>query len=311
MKLPFPLAAHALLAALEERGYRFVTPTPATHARVIARRDQARDLRDALGWSLPFSATTIDPEIVDLLRGADLLEARGDMLVSNVRVSSLGNHLLLHSGYPTTARDAVFFGPDSYRFAGFLEAELPKLSRREHLVDFGAGSGVGAIVAAKHADGVSLLDINPNALRLARANALHAEISFRISGAERWRFLNAGALQAVEGAIDCIIANPPYIADPAHRAYRDGGGMHGGELSMAWAREAAARLQRGGAFLLYTGSAIIGGEDKLKAALFEALEGFDVAYREIDPDVFGEELERQDYADVDRIAVVGLVAIKR
>ncbi|MEQ1817207.1 MAG: methyltransferase [Terricaulis sp.] len=311
MKLPFPLAAHALLAALEDRGYRFVTPTPATHARVLARRDGARDLRDVLGWSLPFSASAIDADVVDLLRSADVIEDRGDILVSKVRVSSLGEHLFLHSTYPTTAQDAVFFGPDSYRFAAFLDAELPKLSRRAHLVDFGAGSGVGAIVAAKYADDVSLLDINANALRLARANALHAEISFRISGAERWRFLNAGTLAAVEGTADCVIANPPYIADPAHRTYRDGGGMHGGELSLAWATEAAARLQSGGAFLLYTGSAIVNGEDKLKAALFKALDDFDVSYRELDPDVFGEELEREDYADVDRIAVVGLVAIKR
>mgnify|MGYP007130750401 FL=1 len=80
---------------------------------------------------------------------------------------------------------------------------------------------------------------------------------------------------------------------------------------MTWAREAAARLERGGAFLLYTGSAIVNGEDKLKDALLNALDNFDVSYREIDPDVFGEELEREDYADVDRIAVVGLVAIKR
>ncbi len=311
MKLPFPLAAHALLAALEERGYSFVTPTPATHARVVARREQARDLRDVLGWSLPFSAAAIDADIVDLLRSTDLLEGHGEMLASKVRASSLGEHLFLHSAYPTTARDAVFFGPDSYRFAAFLDAELPKLPRRAHLVDFGTGSGVGAIVAAKYADAVSLLDINANALRLAKANALHAEISFRISGAERWRFLNAGTLDAVDGEVDCVVANPPYIADPAHRAYRDGGGMYGGELSLAWAREAAQRLKSGGAFLLYTGSAIVGGEDKLKAALLRALEDFDVSYREIDPDVFGEELEREDYADVDRIAVVGMVAVKR
>jgi methylase of polypeptide subunit release factors len=278
---------------------------------VIARRSQVRDLRDALGWSLPFSAAAIEPDIIELLRSADLLEEHGDLLLSKVRVSSLGDHLFLHSAYPTTAQDAVFFGPDSYRFAAFLEAELPRLTRRTHLVDFGTGSGVGAIVAAKYADDVSLLDINASALRLARANALHAEISFRISGAQRWRFLNAGTLEAVAGAVDCVIANPPYIADPAHRAYRDGGGMHGGELSLAWAREAAARLQSGGAFLLYTGSAIVGGEDQLKAALLKALQNFEVTYREIDPDVFGEELQRDDYADVDRIAVVGLVAIKR
>ena len=34
----------------------------------------------------------------------------------------------------------------------------------------------------------ALIDINPAALRLARANALHAEINFRIRGAQSWRF---------------------------------------------------------------------------------------------------------------------------
>ena len=67
----------------------------------------------------------------------------------------------------------------------------------------------------------------------------------------------------------------------------------------------------GGAFVLYTGSAIVGGEDALKAALLESLAGFDVLYGELDPDVFGEEPEREDYADVERIAVVGVVAVKR
>lgn len=310
MKLPHPLAAHALLATLEQRGYHFITPTPATHARVVARRDHARDLRDIFGWSLPFASDTIDAEIINLMRDADALDEQGAMLSSKVRASSLGEHLFLHSAYPTTANDAVFFGPDSYRFAAFLEAELPNLAPRKHLVDFGTGSGVGAIVAARHADDVTLLDINPAALQLARANALHAEISFRISGAQRWRFQQARSLSAVEGAIDCIIANPPYIADPAHRAYRDGGGMHGGEISLTWAREAAERLERGGAFLLYTGAAILNGEDRLKAALYEALDGFDISYSELDPDVFGEELEREDYAGVERIAVVGLVAVK-
>jgi len=311
VKLPHPLAARGLLNALEARGYTFITPTPATHARVIARRSEARDLRDVFGWSLPFQPDLIGPELLDLLNGIDALEERGPLLASKVRASNLGAHLFLHSAFPTTAHDAVFFGPDSYRFAAFLEAELPKLPRRKSLVDFGAGTGVGAIVAARFAEDIALIDVNPAALRLARANALHAEINFRIFGAQSWRFHQADTLAAAEGEIDCVIANPPYIADPAHRAYRDGGGMHGGEVSLAWAREAAARLKPSGAFLLYTGSAIVNGEDKLKAALFEALDGFDITYREIDPDVFGEELDREDYADVDRIAVVGLVAIKR
>lgn len=305
------LAIQQLLAALEARRYHFITPTPTTHARVIARRSEARDLRDVFGWSLPFTRGAIEPEIVAMLRGADALDEGGELLASKVRVSSLGPHLFAHSAYPTTAADSVFFGPDSYRFATFLEAELRKLPRRKHLVDFGAGTGVGAIVAARHAEELSLIDINPAALRFAKANVLHAENRSLLAGSQRWRFLCAHSLSAVDGDLDCIIANPPYIADPAHRAYRDGGAMHGGEISLAWAREAASRLTRGGAFLLYTGSAIVDGEDRLKAELFDALGGFDITYREIDPDVFGEELEREGYAEVERIAVVGLVAVKR
>ena len=62
--------------------------------------------------------------------------------------------------------------------------------------------------------------------------------------------------------------------------------------------------------LLNAGSRLT-GRSVPEAPLFKALDGFDVSYREIDPDVFGEELEREDYADVDRVAVVGLVAVKR
>ena len=297
-----------LLSALRDRDYSFVTPTPATHARVLANRatQHAENLRDIFGWSLPFSADTLGPELLALLRDTEILEKHGSELRSRVRVSSLDGDLFAHSAYPTAASDAVFFGPDSYRFAHFLQRELPLLLPRSRIVDIGAGSGVGAIVAMRMTQAPAVLtDINPLALKFAAANWALAETGI---GAD---FVVCDALSGVDGAIDCIIANPPYIADPAHRAYRDGGGMHGGELSLRWAREAAKRLERGGAFLLYTGSAIVGGENKLKAALHEALDGFDISYREIDPDVFGEELERQDYADVERIAVVGLVAIKR
>lgn len=303
-------ALRTLLQALHTLDYQFVTPTPATHARVLARLEVAPgspNLRAILGWSQAFYwDDDPDGQIVKLLESAGALErGQNGQMRSLIRVSSLDQQLYLHSAFPTTQSDAVFFGPDSYRYAAFLRAELPRLHPSESLVDIGAGSGVGGIVAASLLPGarITLTDINDKALRFARINAAFNGV--------RAAFVQADALSGVDGAIDCIIANPPYIADPARRAYRDGGGMHGGELSLRWAREAAKRLERGGAFLLYTGSAIVGGEDKLKAALHEALDGFDISYREIDPDVFGEELEREDYADVERIAVVGLVAIKR
>lgn len=305
----------ALLHALRERGYHFVTPTPATHARVVARADKrnARDLRDVFGWSLPFAREAVDAEIVVRMEAAETLAPHGELFISRVRVSSLDGDLFLHSAYPTTKADAVFFGPDSYRFASFLRTELPALGPIEHLVDIGAGSGVGA-VAALHATELAhltLTDVNPDALDLAMANLFHANQRIGSEADLTLDFANTSVLDGVERPINAVIANPPYIIDASKRTYRDGGAMHGAEVSLAWAKAAADRLERGGALLLYTGSAIVNGEDRFKAALHQMLCGFEISYRELDPDVFGEELEREDYADVERIAVVGVVAVKR
>jgi len=302
-------ALATLIAILKANGYHFITPTPATHARATARRTRARDIRDVFGWSLPFSGDVIGPELTELMMRAAVLEQRGELFASRVRISSLGDDLIVHSAYPTTQQDAVFFGPDSYRFASFLRAELPRLGPYTHILDIGAGAGAGAIAAARVAPDAyfTLTDINPHALRLAAINWVMAHL-----GPVYFAVCDAIPDDLPDHAppVDCIIANPPYIADPAHRAYRDGGAMHGAEVSLAWARLAAERLPSGGAFLLYTGSAIVNGEDRLKGVLHETLRDFEVSYRELDPDVFGEELERPDYADVERIAAVGCVAMK-
>jgi hypothetical protein len=61
--------------------------------------------------------------------------------------------------------------------------------------------------------------------------------------------------------------------------------------------------------LLYTGAAIVDGRDGLRDSLVEALPRFGctLRYEEIDPDVFGEELEEPAYRDVERIAAIGAV----
>jgi len=296
-----------LLRELRRRDYAFVTPTPATHARVVARpdRQQARDVADVLGWSLPFDEGTIDPELFARLEAGDAIERTERGPKSRYRVSSLHGHLFLHSAYPTEAEDSVFFGPDSYRFADFIRAELGDCEGAR-LVDIGTGAGVGGIVAADACPRarVVLTDINPKALRLARLNALFAGIDAEL--------VETDGLADVADPVDVAIANPPYIIDEEGRTYRDGGGMHGGRLSLDLAREAAERLAPGGRLLLYTGSAIVRGRDELRASLETAMRaaGCTLRYRELDPDVFGEELENRAYADVDRIALVGAVAVK-
>ena len=297
-----------LLRLLAERGYAFVAPTPATHARVLARpdRQRARALRDVLGWSLPFRPEVLDPDVLALLERAEAIEATPEGLKSRYRVSSLHGRLFLHSAYPTTAEDAVFFGPDSYRFADFIATRIGAPRPGARIVDIGTGAGVGAIVAAGLAPGAKVLmtDVNPKALRLARINAAFAGVAAEVQQVE--------GLEGVAGEWDVALTNPPYIADAAGREYRDGGDMHGDRLSLQLASAAAERLAPGGRLLLYTGAAIVEGADPLKTALGPALaaRGCDLDYRELDPDVFGEELANPPYADVERIAVVGAVALK-
>lgn len=102
------------------------------------------------------------------------------------------------------------------------------------------------------------------------------------------------------------MANPPYLVDPARRAYRHGGGLLGSDLSLDIIDTALHRLSPGGTLLLYTGTAILNGLDRFRLDVEQKLSysGFYWNYTEIDPDVFGEELLEESYMDADRIAVV-------
>ena len=302
-------ALMALLEDLSARQYRWTTPTPETQRRVLARPDRqvAIDLPGNFGWSLPFAPDIVDPDLLWLMRTGGIVVERGNLLASTVRVSTLGDLLFLHSAYPTTQSDAVFFGPDTYRFARFIEAGLRDRSAPlQRLIDIGCGSGAGGVVAARltEASDIVLTDINPAALRLARLNSAVAGVDARI--------VSSDILRDVEGNFDLVVANPPYLVDDDRRAYRHGGDALGAGLSLRIANEAADRLNPGGRLLLYSASAIVDGVDGFRSAVVPLLEqkGCSVAYEEIDPDVFGEELDRPAYREAERIAVVGVVAIK-
>ncbi len=293
-----------LLSLLDRAGYDFVPITPATHAHVVARPDkqQARGLRDVFGWSLPFAPDALPREMLELLERAGLLIQQGGLLKSKVRVGRIHGSLILHSAFPTEDEDAVFFSPDTYRFAEFVRTELIRTSGAKRLLDIGAGPGTGAITAAPMLPGarLTLCDLNPLALEFARINARHAGLEVETV---------EGDIGAVRGGFDVAIANPPFMIDAQGRTYRDGGDMHGARLSLDWALEALGRLDPGGRFILYTGAPIVDGRDELREALEREVPalGGSLRYRELDPDIYGEELKKPAYADVERIAAVGAV----
>ena len=128
----------ALLGHLAGTGYRFVTPTPETHWRVLARKaGPAADLREAFGWNLPFAVSLLPEPLFDQLAGAGLIAEDGGLPKSRVRVSTIGDRLFVHSAFPT-AEGAVFLGPDSYRSPPRGRCRRAAGPR---LVDIGAGAG--------------------------------------------------------------------------------------------------------------------------------------------------------------------------
>lgn len=294
----------ALLGRLRDLDYDFVTPTPATHERVRRRRPAGRAdaLRDIFGWSRPFTPELLEPDMLDLARRAGIVRAGRDGLRLEVRVSSLDGRLHLHSA-PTEDRDAVFLGPDSYRFARFLRRELEARPALGEALDVGVGAGAGALTLAACCPAARVLatDVNPRALELARVNIAHAALPVEL--------IETSGLPKEPARFEVIAANPPYIAGEGGRTYRDGGDQLGAALALDWVRTGVRRLQPGGRFLLYTGSAIVDGRDGVHTALAELAEagGLDLAYDEMDPDVFGGLLRQDAYRDVERIAAIGAV----
>jgi release factor glutamine methyltransferase len=308
---PDDRALAALGRALKDRGYHFTTVTPATHHRVVARlgRD-APSVADIFGWSRPFQPEDLPEDLLKLLMAANELDASGTLLRSRVRFSTLGHQLFVHSAFPTEDADAVFFGPDTYRFARTIReclADLPpRPGPRCRIADIGAGSGAGGLYAATLLaeiwPEIVLTDINRRALRFSRVNAV-------LNGASGVQIVESDLFDDVDGRFDLIVSNPPYLVDPLARFYRHGGGSLGADLSIKIVEQGIPRLAPKGRLILYTGSCVIEGEDTLYEALRRRVPaaGIRFSYEEIDPDVFGEELERPPYDRADRIAAVRVV----
>jgi methylase of polypeptide subunit release factors len=309
MKLSI-LDSEALVAlgrALAGTGYHFTTVTPATHRRVNARPDMewAADLRGVFGWSRPFRDGVVPQPLLALMRLAGVLIEQADGYRSSVRASTLDGRLYFHSAFPLD-EDGVFFGPDTYRFVAAIDRSADRLpDAPQRIVDIGCGAGSAAIELALRYPGAEVFatDVNETALLLAKANAT-------LCGAADVHTRKSSLFDALDGDFDLIVADPPYLLDPEQRTYRDGGGLHGAQLSVDLVGAALARLRPGGTLLLYTGVAMLGARDVFLESIRPALEdaGARWSYEELDPDVFGEQLETADYRDVERIAAVWLQA---
>lgn len=293
---------------LKNEGYRFTTVSPLTHSRVNARKgnELALNLEGIFGWSRPFELSAVSENLVRHMRDAGVIVQEGNRYRSLVRASTLGDQLFFHSAYPTEEVDAIFFGPDTYRFVNAIEQVLPNLRLPvNRAVDIGCGGGPGAISIARLCPSAEVLavDINHKAIRFTQINSM-------LAGTAGVHALYSDLLNDVEGSFDLVVANPPYLIDSDRRTYRHGAGSLGEGLSLAIVDSAMKRLSPGGSLLLYTGVAVVNGADQFRSAIERKFRDSKMQwqYKEIDPDIFGEELLHEPYTHADRIAAVVLVA---
>ncbi len=113
------------------------------------------------------------------------------------------------------------FNPALFEASTFLARTLNSISLAPEtsVLDLGTGSGLNAIVAAQRSHCVTASDINPQAVRCARINALLNHVDERIAVVEGDLFAPIG-----ERRFDVIVFNPPFFRgqprDLLDRAWR-------------------------------------------------------------------------------------------
>jgi release factor glutamine methyltransferase len=122
-------------------------------------------------------------------------------------------------GAPFVVMPSVF-NPKVPRTGEFLAAQLDSrlVGPEAEVLDMGTGSGVCAVIAARHARRVVAVDINPEAVRCAGINALLNHVEHKID-------VRHGDLFApVDERFDVVLFNPPFLLgtprDDRDRAWR-------------------------------------------------------------------------------------------
>jgi release factor glutamine methyltransferase len=123
-------------------------------------------------------------------------------------------------GVPLLVTPSVF-NPKLPRTGAFLAAHIDSrlVSQDAEVLDMGTGSGVCAIFAARYAQRVVAVDINPAAVRCAAINAMLNDVEHRL------KVRHGDLFAPVAGErFDLILFNPPFLRgmprDDRERAWR-------------------------------------------------------------------------------------------
>jgi methylase of polypeptide subunit release factors len=174
------------------------------------------------------------------LEPAGVADIDGDEVTMRMRILPVADLFIASDDDP---RHEGEFAPDfvaAYTAATRLCDALTPRPDVERALDVGTGSGVHALLAARHAKQVIATDVNLRALAFTELNAA-------LNGIRNVEVREGSLFEPVEGeTFDLITCNAPYVVSPETRwAYRDGG-FAADEVSERVVKTAASHLNDGG-----------------------------------------------------------------
>ena len=194
----------------------------------------------------------IGRDAVDALAVVGLAEVADDVRPLG-RLAPIGKILLASDGFTRDADDPPDYVASYTPTARTCDLLTPR-PRGGRALDVGTGSGIHALLAARHSKHVVAVDVNPRALAFTALNAA-------LNGLQNLECRAGSFFEPVEGeTFDLIVCNAPFVVSPESRwAYRDGG-LRGDDVTATVIREAAAHLAEDG-YATLLGSWLVTDED--------------------------------------------------
>jgi SAM-dependent methyltransferase len=218
---------------------------PALHAgaAVLALEDEPDErfalLASLFGFGRAVPRRRLGDLDVDGLAGLGVVDADGESIRPRMHLDELDGLYVLSDVDPDGPEAVAGVSGSGWRCAVYTPR--PQV---DSVLDVGAGSGMQALLCARHARRVVATDVNPRALELTDLNvALNgfAHVETRIGS----------YMEPVAGErFDMIVANPPYVMAPEARVLRRDSGSSDDTLSRMLLDQLPEHVNEGGLAVL-------------------------------------------------------------
>lgn len=175
-----------------------------------------------LGLALPIAQvrTCLGVETLKTLLETRLLADRSGEIRGNVAVTPFQGLLLAHDWWP---RDSAELPHDHVMGVSPVSMTLAAMTPRSQVglsLDIGTGSGLQALLAARHSHLVVATDINARAMNYATFNC-------RLNGIENVVLVKGSFFEPfAKRTVDLVVSNPPFVISPQRQfVFRDGGAV--------------------------------------------------------------------------------------